>query len=62
VVLSIDDCIICFVGHGAFVAKEVTHFMEVACCELCRGGFKGGEALTYVGGGAVESGTSKVRV
>jgi hypothetical protein len=29
--------------------------MEVADCELCRGGFKGGKAVTWVEGGAVES-------
>jgi hypothetical protein len=33
-------------GHGACVAREVEHFMEVADYEWCHGGFKEREAVT----------------
>jgi hypothetical protein len=55
-VVSIDDCEYMVAGHGAHVAREVKHFMEVADCELCRGCFNLGQAVTKVGGGAVETG------
>jgi hypothetical protein len=41
-------------GHYAYVCGGVHEFVEVAYCELCGVGFKGGEAVAEVRGGAVE--------
>jgi hypothetical protein len=42
----IDDYVCMVAGHGALVAKEFTHFLKVVNCELCRGDFMEGEAVT----------------
>jgi hypothetical protein len=41
-------------SHVAFVSWVVHDFMEVAYCELCGVGFKGGEAVAEVVGWTVE--------
>jgi hypothetical protein len=40
--------------HMALVSWGAHDFVAVACCELCRVYFAGGEAEAEVGGGAVE--------
>jgi hypothetical protein len=44
----------------ASIARGVHDFVEVADCQLCGVGFEGGEAVTDVGGRAVEGGAGEV--
>jgi hypothetical protein len=45
-VVLIVDCVYVVASYGASVAREVKHFVKVADCELCRGGFKREETVT----------------
>jgi hypothetical protein len=52
----VDVCSI----HVSYIARGVHDFVEVADCELCGMGLKGGKAISEVCGGAVQGGAREV--
>jgi hypothetical protein len=46
IVVLIDDCVCMVASNGAYVVREIKQLVNLAHCELGRGDFKRGEAVS----------------